>query len=86
MCTCKTNDFPCIVSTQRKHDEPFDVRHIHHHRLKRDPHFREWAERISKMKNHYNNFKNNKKYQSIDIPHYKVFEGHLVDRIHPETI
>lgn len=88
--TCKTNDFPCIVLMQRKHVEPFDVPHIHRRRLNCDPQFREWEERISRMRNisveEFQLDLNDQTHQLIDIPHYKVFEGHPVDRTHPETV
>lgn len=44
---CKINGFPCIVSRQRTHVEPFAVQRIHHHHLNHDLPFRESEERIS---------------------------------------
>lgn len=47
VCICRINGFPCTFSRQHKHDEPFDVQHIHRHHLDCDPLCRELEEQIS---------------------------------------
>lgn len=66
VCICRINDFPCTFSGQHKHDEPFDVQHIHRHHLDCDPLCRELEEQISVDETKIQWFINQKSFEIVE--------------------